>query len=104
MEYAGVISAQVIQEFCNAAQKPDINLPTQIVVETIRFVPRPMLAQKPSVEVYIDALELGSNNSLSFRAALIVQAALELGCDTLYSDDLQAGQKFGKLTVVNPFK
>jgi hypothetical protein len=35
--------------------------------------------------------------------ALIVQAALAAGCATLFSEDLQAGQRFGNLEVVNPF-
>ena len=100
---SGVISTQVIQEFCNAGRKPDINLATPIVMETIRFVLRPLLAQRPSIEFYIDTLELSSRNSLSFYDALIIQAALDMGCDTLYSEDLQHGQKFGKLTIVNPF-
>jgi hypothetical protein len=35
--------------------------------------------------------------------ALIVQAALEADCQVLYSEDLQAGRRFGALHVVNPF-
>jgi predicted nucleic acid-binding protein len=30
-------------------------------------------------------------------------AAQELGCDTLYSEDLNAGQVYGGIRVVNPF-
>jgi predicted nucleic acid-binding protein len=32
-----------------------------------------------------------------------VGSALEAGCDTLYSEDLQHGRAFGGLTVRNPF-
>jgi predicted nucleic acid-binding protein len=35
--------------------------------------------------------------------ALIVAAALEAKCDTLYSEDMQNGQKIGGLTIRNPF-
>jgi hypothetical protein len=35
--------------------------------------------------------------------ALIVQAALAARCTTLFTEDLQAGQRFGELEIVNPF-
>jgi predicted nucleic acid-binding protein len=35
--------------------------------------------------------------------ALIVESALAAGCDTLLTEDLQAGQHVDGLTIVNPF-
>jgi predicted nucleic acid-binding protein len=36
---------------------------------------------------------------------LIIAAALEAGCATLYSEDLQHGQVIDqRLTIINPFK
>jgi predicted nucleic acid-binding protein len=35
---------------------------------------------------------------------LIVASALEAGCDTLYSEDMQHGRAFGGLTIVDPFR
>ncbi len=49
------------------------------------------------------ALALARDHSLHFFDALIVVAAIEAGCDTLFSEDLQHGRKFGGLTIVNPF-
>lgn len=44
-------------------------------------------------------------DSLSFRGALIVEAALSSGADVLLSEDLQHGRCFdGTLTAINPFK
>ena len=34
---------------------------------------------------------------------LIIAAALESGCTTLYSEDMQNGLKIDFLTIVNPF-
>jgi predicted nucleic acid-binding protein len=34
---------------------------------------------------------------------MIVQAAVESGCDTLFTEDLQAGRRFDSVEVVNPF-
>ena len=57
----------------------------------------------PSAESALLALALAASHGLSPWDALIVQAALDAGCDTLVSEDLQAGRRFGALLVVNPF-
>ena len=49
------------------------------------------------------ALALARDHRLSFYDALIVAAAQEAGCDTLYTEDMQHGRKFGGLVIVNPF-
>jgi predicted nucleic acid-binding protein len=33
-----------------------------------------------------------------------VQAAIHAGCDKLYSEDMNAGQRFGPVVLVNPFR
>ena len=45
----------------------------------------------------------GARPLLAFYDALILAAALEAGCETLYSEDFQPGRRFGDLTVINPF-
>lgn len=42
-------------------------------------------------------------DQLSFRDALIVEAAVDSGCQRLYSEDLQNGRVYGTVTVRNPF-
>jgi predicted nucleic acid-binding protein len=41
---------------------------------------------------------------INFWDALIVGAAEQSGCRWLLSEDFQAGQRFGAVTVVNPFQ
>jgi predicted nucleic acid-binding protein len=48
-------------------------------------------------------LRLAQRYQLSHWDALVVQAALDAGCDTLFTEVMQAGQRFGELEVVNPF-
>lgn len=48
-------------------------------------------------------LQLSRRYRLSSWDGLIVQAALDAGCTTLFTEDMQAGQRFGDLEVVNPF-
>jgi predicted nucleic acid-binding protein len=47
---------------------------------------------------------LARERGLSVYDALIVAAAQDAGCPLLLSEDLQPGQKFGTLTVENPFR
>lgn len=63
----------------------------------------PYCSVAPPRDTYLKALELIDRLSLSFYDALIVAAAMEAKCDTLYTEDLQAGQKIEGLTIVNPF-
>jgi len=54
-------------------------------------------------DTHASALALARNHNLSFYDALIVASAVEAGCDTLYSEDLQDGRSFAGLAIVNPF-
>jgi predicted nucleic acid-binding protein len=50
------------------------------------------------------ALAIAEHYRTSWWDALIVAAALEAGCETLYSEDLHTGLVIdARLTVVNPF-
>ncbi len=51
----------------------------------------------------LDALRLSQRHRLSMWDALIVQAAVAAGCTTLFTEDVQAGHRFGSLEVVDPF-
>ncbi len=99
-----VISSQVIAEFCNvmSSKKGIIMKLPDLKLVVVNVFP-PLLKHVPSIKFYERAVELRAGHALSFYDALIVQAALDLDCAVLYSEDLQDGQKFGKLDVVNPF-
>lgn len=103
-ERSGVLSVQVLQE---------------LYVTVTRKLKRPLSAARAfeMVDEYLtwtivdnagrllkSAIELQQKAQLSFWDAMVVQAAIESGCDRLYSEDLNAGQRFGSLVVVNPFK
>jgi predicted nucleic acid-binding protein len=100
----GVLSTQVLQELCvnlrrktarpwTAEETRDLILDYmdwQIVVNTPGAV--------------IEALTIAARYQISFRDALIVQAAESSGAATLYSEDLAEGQMYGSVRVVNPLK
>ena len=97
----GVISTQVLQEFANVAlrkMKLDAHhvraqLAAHEQFEVVQITPR----------LIRGALDLHQTRSLSFYDALIVHAASVAGCDTLYSEDLNAGEIVDGVTIVNPF-
>ena len=48
--------------------------------------------------------EIRSRYGFSIWDSQIVAAALEAGCDDLYTEDLQHGQTIEKLNVINPLR
>ena len=49
------------------------------------------------------AIEMSMQHQLSIWDAMVIEAALRGGANTLYTEDLIHGQRFDALTVVNPF-
>ena len=99
-----VISSQVVQELMNVSLK---KFATKMAAGELALLLTTVLsrlcAHVPTIDFYERALGLYATYSICFYDALILQAALDLGCETLYSEDLQDGQRFGSLVVRNPF-
>lgn len=99
----GIVSYQVVQEFCNLALRRFAQ-PMTVAEAELSCRSLPALAGNPVVTgADFTALRLTASHRLSRYDALIVTAAIEGGCGILYSEDLQHGQRFGDLKVENPF-
>src|SRR3989338_914785 len=89
-EGTGLISAQIIQEFLNVAlhkfEKPLSWDEAYLYFEEILS---PMCGVYPDSELYRKALRIRQDTGYRFYDALVVASALEAGCKTLYSEDLQ---------------
>jgi predicted nucleic acid-binding protein len=99
----GKISAQVLNEFTNVLrnkQKQDWPVIELAIVSVRRQFPD---VAALTAETHAAALALARDHSIAFYDALIVASAVEAGCDTLYSEDMQHGRSIGGLTIVNPF-
>jgi predicted nucleic acid-binding protein len=102
--HKGAVSYQVVQEFFNLALKRfERRMNFEDRQEYLARVFRPLLKIHSSLALYEEALRLHTANKLQWYDALTVGAARESGCAILYSEDLQHGQKFGTLKIVNPF-
>lgn len=99
----GVVSVQVLQEFyVNITRKGKKPLSASKALEIVReYLTWEVVENTPGL--LIASIELHQKAHLSFWDASIVQAAVESGCTRLYTEDLNAGQRFGKLVLENPF-
>lgn len=100
----GVVSYQVLQEFCNVAvnaKRLALNV-EQIMAYTTQLL-EPMNKVGPSTDLLAQALRIRVETSYSFYDSLVIAAAQTAGCSTLYSDDMQHQQMVGGLRIVNPF-
>ena len=103
VEQGGVISVQVLNECVNVMLKkltmarPEIDEFLAVIKSISDIVPL-------SVEVHEGALELLDKYQISWYDALIVSAAIESDCDTLWSEDMHNGLVVNKtMTIRNPF-
>lgn len=103
-EGATVISTQVMQEFFVAVtRKLASPLSPESATEALKLLSRlPVVLVR--TETVVAAAKRTETDQLSLWDALIIEAALDGGCTTLYSEDFQDGRRYGNLTVVNPFR
>lgn len=100
----GVVSYQVVQEFLNIAlRRFDRPMTLADAEQYLSTIFRPLLAVQSSQALFTEALRLTDKHHLSWYDSLIVAAAIESKCPVLYSEDLQHGQRFGSVEVINPF-
>ena len=98
------ISVQVLQEFyVNATGKMRKTIHPQRTDSFVRMLlTRPVVTATP--ELFVQAVEIRRNYRISYWDAAIVAAAAQLGCATLYTQDLNPGQTYDGVTVVDPFR
>jgi predicted nucleic acid-binding protein len=58
---------------------------------------------EPTLRLFDASLRLCARYQISYFDACIVAAALEAGCTTVYSEDLNHGQQYESVRVINPF-
>ena len=96
-------SAQVIQEFyVTVTRKAARPLSPQRALEWIeQWIEFP--CQSIDHRLVRIAIEHSERYGISYWDAAIVAAAEALGATTVYSEDLNSGQRYGQVRVSNPF-
>ena len=98
------ISVQVLQEFYCQATRPNQLAPLthnealEFLVDILKFEIYPV-----TLEIFHSAVAISQRFQLSYWDAAILAAARALGCDAVYSEDLNPRQDYGGLRVINPF-
>ena len=96
------VSSQVLKEFANFAFKKTRKSASEI---------NAMLSKIGSYTFVADTKELIAEGVIGkekwhvgFYDALMIAAANKMGCATVFTEDLNSGQKYGNVTAVNPFQ
>ena len=99
----GVVSVHVLNETANVLQrrfKTQWVRIGQIVDSILEDCPEPI---EISLAIHRAALRICGRYGYSVYDSLVIAAALEARCSTLYSEDMQHGQVIDGLRIVNPF-
>jgi predicted nucleic acid-binding protein len=97
------LSVQVLQEFiaATAARKRlgiNESEARDTIIALLAFPVAPI-----TTDLLIDALGIKARFRISYWDAAIIAAARELQCKVIYSEDLNAGELYDGIRVVNPF-
>ena len=100
------ISAQVLAEFYVNAVKETKDRKPMPVSEAAIWVEN--LSVVPVIPIDHHIVQLGIAYSrrfqISYWDAALIAASERMNIPTLYTEDLQHGQKYGSVTAINPFK
>jgi len=98
-----VISAQVLNEYCNSTRKKYPHMFDR-VEETLHELLDTLQVRDLGPATTLRAVQLAKRYGYSYYDSLIVASAMEAGCSVLVSEDMQNGMLVDdRLRIVNPF-
>ena len=98
-----VISVQVLNEFAAVASRK-LGMSWSEIKDVLGSIHAVCEIEPITVEIHNRGVGIAERYGFSFYDATIVATALGVGCETLYSEDLQDEQVIdNKLTIRNPF-
>jgi predicted nucleic acid-binding protein len=101
-EANGALSVQVLSEFYSVATRK-LSMKNKEVEEAISDLGGWSIHRPGHADV-LKAIRLLRRYKISCWDALVINSAMELGCSVLWSEDLTDGQRYGTVTVRNPFR
>lgn len=99
-----VVSVQVLQEIYHQATRMT-RVGSLSHDSALQFLePLLLLPIQPiTTDVFLDAVSISRRFGVSYWDGSILAAARAAGCDAVYSEDMNHGQDYGGVRVVNPF-
>ncbi len=102
-EYNSFISTQVLQELANTLIRK-FKVSPSVALHSVRECRNNSVVHVNSENTITEACKIIERYGYSFYDSLIIAAALECNCQTLFSEDLNDGQVIeNRLKIVNPF-
>lgn len=99
------LSTQVLGEFYTQATRPGGTAAMTREGASVRIESlRRFLIQPVTEPIVVAAVETCARYQISYWDAAIIEAARTIGADTVLSEDLNDGQDYGGIRVVNPFR
>jgi predicted nucleic acid-binding protein len=99
----GVAGVQVLNEFVSVTRRR-FRTPWSELREMLRLIHLVCGDAAPTTQATHErALDVAERYGVHIYDATVLASAIEAGCDTLYSEDMQDGQRIGGLTIRNPF-
>jgi len=99
-----VVSVQVLQEFYDRVTRP---AKTRVMshADAVAFVAqwRTFLVVPMTTDVFDKAIELRGRTNYRYYDCSIIAAAIEAGCTSLLTEDMQDGQVIDGVRIVDPF-
>jgi predicted nucleic acid-binding protein len=103
VSHNGCLSIQVLQEFyVTVTRKVARPLPIAEAAQIITDL-SVWKIHAPQAEDVLGAIEIQQRYGIAFWDAMVVRSASRLGCQTLWSEDLNSSRAYEGVTVVNPF-
>lgn len=100
---SGCLSVQVLQEFfVTVTVKVAETVPVDDAADRVREFGT-WNVFTPGVDDVLRAIALHKKAKLTFWDAMVVHAAAEMGCDVLWTEDLNDGQLIAGVRIRNPF-
>jgi predicted nucleic acid-binding protein len=100
----GVVGVQTLNEFVAVAVRK-LSMPWNQVLEALAAIR--VLCPSPvpiTVETHDAALRIAGRHGYHIYDSLVIAAALDASCATLYSEDMRHGHVIDGLTIRNPFR
>ncbi len=98
----GMVSVQVLNEIVSVGRRK-LRAEWSTVHDLLNAIAMQFRILPLSFAVHEFAVRLSQKNGLSIYDANIVAAADLAGCDTLFTEDLNNGQRIGSVAIRNPF-
>jgi len=98
----GVLSTQILQEYCNVALKKLRLSSTHIRAQLDLYEQFELVQVTPAI--IRAGLDLQQTRSVSFFDSIVLASAHAAGCNVIWSEDMNTGEVINGMQMTNPFQ